>query len=170
MRKLLNAAGILILSMCVLSCSKDEEPEAPLVPISKEEAVGGWIIQENPVIEIAIVSQEEKAKDLVSQLKTFFQKGDKYLFNDDLTCSITRGTSKAGPETYKIEGSYLIFDNYIKFLTDKSDTQLSLTAGDTEIKDIVREKLKDEYEDPALTLILKAVSGKIKIVLEKESN
>jgi hypothetical protein len=164
MRKLLNAVGILILSMSVLSCSKDEEP---VVPITKDKIVKEWIIQENPEIDISIVGASEKATEVKSQLEKLFQKGDRYLFNDDSSCSITRGNSKAGPDNYKVEGAYLIFDGYIKFLTNESGNRLTLTAGKEEIREIVREKVKDEYEGEALDIVLSAVKGSIKLVLQQ---
>lgn len=166
MRKLFNVVGILILSMCVLSCSKDEDP--PLVPITAEEVIGLWVIQEKPEISISIVGNSDKAQEVVSELGVLFQKGDKYRFNDDLTCSITRGNSTAGPSTYKIDGGHLVFDGYIKFLTDESGDMLTLTAGNDEIREIVKEKVKDEYQGEALDIVLSAVKGSIKIVLQKE--
>jgi hypothetical protein len=174
MKNLLNVFGILIISMCALSCSEDDE----VTLLTKEEAVGTWIISVEPAISIAISGQSEFQQEAVVNLKKLFQKDDKYVFNADLSCTVNRGTSVAPyPSTYKIDGESVVFDNYIKFKTSVSGSKLILTAGDAEIQGIVGEQLKAyigqenggiKIEESKIPTIIKLVSGKVELVLQKQ--
>jgi hypothetical protein len=167
---LLNVVGVLILSICVLSCSKNKDKE-DIIPASKEDIVGQWIISEPPLIEIAIMGSGEYQKKINDTLTYLFKKNDKYLFKANDSCKVTRNRTVDHPNRYKIEGGSIVFDGYIKFQTNISDDKLTLTAGDAEIQGIVKKRLPDifkEIDESTMNILIKAASGKLKLVLIKQ--
>jgi hypothetical protein len=171
MKKLLfNVVSVLILSICVLSCSRKDDDD-DVTPITKEEIVGEWTISESPVINVKVAGEDNKQyqKKAIDTLEYLFKQGDKYTFKEDGSCKVTRGASEAShPNTYTISTSYLTFDGYISFQTNKS-ANLALTAGDAEIRTIVKKEMekKGEYDANAIASALKAVSGTVKLVFVK---
>jgi hypothetical protein len=165
-RLLFNVVSVLILSICVLSCSKKDDDD--VIPITKEEIIAEWTISESPVISVILKGDDDKQKKVNDTLKYLFQKDDKYSFKGS-SCEVTRGNSIAPyPTTYKVEGGYLILDGYIKFQTNVSDGKLILTSGVDEIRGIVeKELIKHGYAEEVRTSILKFVSGTLKLVLTK---
>jgi hypothetical protein len=188
MKKLLfSTIGILILSMCVLSCSKKEEEEevTPILPdeiltvsgfgsdtVSGSKKELAWVISEEPDINIRIPGDYASEGDKVSDtLKLLFRQGDKYTFEADGSCKIRRGSSTAPrPKNYTLKDGYLEFEGYIKFKTDVSENKKTLTlkAGDAEIRGIIEKELpKQGIKDDAIKSILKFITGNAKLVLEK---
>jgi hypothetical protein len=175
MRKklLVSVLSAFMLSLCISSCSKDDDDEVKKVPVTEEEAEGDWTISGNPGISVTIPSPGDgEAGKIIDTLKFMFREGDKYKLNDDGSCIVTRdGHTAPKPKTYKIEGEYLIFEGYIKFLTDKSSDgkTLTLTAGATEIQSIVRKELEPKKEEfgEVFDIIIKAVKGEIKLVFKR---
>ncbi|MDR1593410.1 MAG: hypothetical protein LBS43_02840 [Prevotellaceae bacterium] len=173
MRKIvLNVISVLILSICVSSCSKNDKDES--TPATQKDVAGEWVMSVDPVISITInagsqgAEYQQKAKE---QLQYLFQKGDKYLFKNDLSVEITRGSSIAPyPTSYKIDGSHLTFDGYIKFISSISSDKLTLKAGDAEIRDIIKvELVKEKYGFDAETInsILNFVTGDVNLTFTR---
>ncbi|MDR1897807.1 MAG: hypothetical protein LBR10_13565 [Prevotellaceae bacterium] len=162
MKKLLSI--IVILSICLTSCSDDKEE----LSIKKEEIVGAWTMSADPVLNIKVPNAEyqKKADDM---LKELFQKGDRYQFNDNLSCSITRGSSTLPiPSKYRLDKNYIIFDDYIKLSPKLSDNKLTLTARDVEIREIVKQELKKAgYPDNIIDSMLPSINGNVTLVLDK---
>jgi hypothetical protein len=171
MNKLFSVISVLILSICVLSCSKDKDKEEELTPIAKEELESkAWSISE-AVISITISLKPSAASAAEAELNKMFKKDDKYLFNGG-TCQITRTGSNPYSLSYKIEGGYLIFEGNIKFKTDVSEDEqtLTLTANDAEIKEvnIVKEKVIAEAGEEYASMALNAIKGNMKLVLKRD--
>ncbi|MDR1887403.1 MAG: hypothetical protein LBQ70_05750 [Prevotellaceae bacterium] len=173
MRKLVfNVFSVLAISTCLLSCSKDDKNQVS--PATKADIVGNWSISAEPVIGITITGAAEQQQKMNDSLKFLFHRGDKYLFNEDLSCTIKRGNSTApAPKTYAIAGNYLTFDGFIKFSTNLSDDKktLTLTAGDAEIKEMVRVELlkpKYGYDESLINSILNFVKGEVKLSFSAE--
>ncbi|MDR1583374.1 MAG: hypothetical protein LBS55_08990 [Prevotellaceae bacterium] len=179
--------SVVILSTCVLSCSKDDDGDKTTVlppdpeegkrePIKEKEIITQWVICEDPSITIIINSPNDKVKNEQEKVKNklagLFKKGDKYLFEEGDSCKITRGsTTVKNPNRYKIEGEHLVLDGYIKFLTNsRANDTLTLTANTDEVRGIVREQLKDNETYKAIleTDILPMVEGRVRLVLYKE--
>jgi hypothetical protein len=166
----LNVVSVFILSICASSCSKDKDD---IVPVTKKDLVGQWIISEAPVISVTFTAgdavYQQKANEKLSYL---FHKDDKYLFNDDLSCIITRGNSIAPyPETFNVEGGYVILDGYIKLATNLSGNKLTLKASNNEIREIIKVELKKPeygFDADIIDTILKFVTGNVQLVLTKE--
>jgi hypothetical protein len=170
-KMLLNGIGVLILSACVLSCSKKEEDKDS--PITKQEIGGQWTISEDPVIDVVINAGADGAtyqRQVNEKLEYLFHKGDKYLFGAD-SCKVTRGNSIAPyPETYRIEDKHIVLDGYIRFLTDWAGGKLTLRAGNAEIREIIKVELaKPEYgyDSETITAILNFVQGEVRLVFVK---
>jgi hypothetical protein len=154
----------------VLSCSKKDDNNS----INEEDIVAKWTISERPVFSVTISSSSEYKQyeqKIVDTLTYLFHENDQYDLKEDGKCVVTRNGNPAPyPESYRIDGNYLIFDNYIKFQTNESANKLTLTAGDNEIKEIVKVELKKPkygYNDDTINSILKFVSGNVKLVLTK---
>jgi hypothetical protein len=174
MKKLLvNAVGILLLGICVSSCSKKDDD---VTPLTKEEIANEsvWTISGSPEFNVvfSVSGYDEEAKKVSDTLKYLFKTGDKYLFDADWSCKVTRGASTAPyPKVYTIDGNYLIFDGYIKFRTNVSANKLTLTAGTDEIRLIVRKELlkTGEYKESLIdNTLLKVVTGNARLVFNKE--
>ncbi|MDR2382727.1 MAG: hypothetical protein LBD76_02455 [Prevotellaceae bacterium] len=171
MKKLLfNVVSVLILSICVSSCSKKDDVN----PASKEDVAGiVWTISSvteginNP----SGLDAEQQAQftKFKNELKRVFQQGDKYSFAEDSSCSVSRGGVIADrPTSYAVSGGYLIFDGFIKFKTNLSGDKLTLTAADAEIREIAATELKNEiygFDQDTIDTILKFLSGKLELIL-----
>ncbi|MDR1170412.1 MAG: hypothetical protein LBK97_06225 [Prevotellaceae bacterium] len=168
---LFNAVGILLISICLSSCSKKDDDD--VTPITKEEIAndsGEWAISGTPEFIVTFSGYAEDAKKVSDTLKYLFRAGDKYTFNKDLSCTVTRnGSTAPRPKTYSIEGNYLVLDGYIKFQTNVSANQLTLTQGTDEIRAIVKKELEKkpeeypgEHDD-----MLKIVTGNSTMVLKR---
>jgi hypothetical protein len=128
----------------VLSCSKKDDD---VTPITEKEIVAEWTMGD-PVVNIVVSGHEGDAKIIRDTLKKLFISGDKYTFNSGTTCTVTRGNATAAyPKTYKIDGDYLTFTldkqavklESIKFATNLSGNQLTLTADYNEIRRILKD-------------------------------
>ncbi|MDR2026198.1 MAG: hypothetical protein LBQ01_01400 [Prevotellaceae bacterium] len=165
MKKLYNIVSILILSISILSCSKEKEN---IVPVTQQEIIGDWSISEIP--EINIVNGGDYP--VIDTLNQLFKIGDRYHFDSD-SCTITRTSDhKIYKKIYRIESSCITFDGYIKFQTNISGDKLILTAGDAEIKETVKKELRKSgsLNEVMINRILGAVSGSVKLVFKKNSH
>jgi hypothetical protein len=154
----------------MLSCSKKDDP---VTHITKQDIIGEWTISETPAIKPVIAGESNKQYEqrIKDTLELLFKVNDKYLFNEDGSCTVTRDNSTR-TMTYAVDdkSGYLTFKGYIKFVTNVSSNKLVLTAGTDEIRGIVKEELKKltEYDDSTITSILKTVSGDARLVLTKK--
>jgi hypothetical protein len=171
MKNLLNVFGILILSMCALSCSKDNDD---VTPVTKEEIVRAWTMSE-AAINIPVPSgisgdNQTKFQKFSDTLRYLFKTGDKYLFKEGTSCEVSRNNKTAQhPNTYAVNGDYLTFDGYIKFRTNLSSGKLILTAGNDEIRGIANVELpKQGFSKEQIDTILKFISGELKLILIKD--
>jgi hypothetical protein len=160
-----------MLSFCISSCSKKDDVVIPLI---KEDIVGNWTISESPVISVVIGGHAFESQKVSDTLEYLFKSSDKYNFNADLSCTVNRGSTTAPyPKTYKVENGYLIFDGYIKFLTNVSsdNKKLTLTAGMEEVREIVRQQVNWADLDIAesdISSALRTVTGSLRLVFDKE--
>jgi hypothetical protein len=165
-RLLFNVVSVLILSICVLSCSKKDDD---VIPITKEEIIAEWTIESSSVA-VKVVGEDNKQYQdkVIDTLNYLFKKDDKYNFDNNSVCTIIRENSRI--LSYKVEGGYLIFEGYIKFQTNLSSAnKFILTAGNTEIREIVKKEMekKGEYNAEAISSALKTVTGTVKLVFTK---
>ncbi|MDR0384898.1 MAG: hypothetical protein LBH60_02330 [Prevotellaceae bacterium] len=176
MKKLfLNVVGILSLSICLLSCSKEEDNKV-LTPITNAEIKKQWVISEKPVVNITLRVEQEGTKELLKQLNDTlskcFREGDKYQFEDSGKCKVTRNKSTAPyPKTYEVKDKHLILDipnGEIKFLTDFSGSKLTLKASTDEIRELVKPELEKRFEATLVPSILNFFGGEIQLVLTEE--
>ncbi|MDR3246647.1 MAG: hypothetical protein LBT50_09480 [Prevotellaceae bacterium] len=139
MRKVL--IGILALSLCIVSCKKDENEEAPAPDIKKEDALATWKISAAPTIDITINGSPEAKAQLTEKLNYLFRNNDLYQFRTDDTCVITRGSVIKFP--YRVSGNKIILDGYIEFISrfGADNATLTLSAGLDECKKIMQTQM-----------------------------
>ena len=172
-RLLSNVMCVLLLSTCLLSCSKEDDN---VVSVSQKDVAGTWTISTvvDAINKPSGMTSEQSAKfeEFKTELKRVFQQGDEYRFNDNSSCSVTRnGKTAQRPARYEVKDGFIIFDGYIKFKTNLAGDKLNLTAGSAEIREIATvELVKPEYGFDSATVeaICKFLNGNLELGLTKK--
>ena len=83
-RLLSNVMSVLLLSICLLSCSKKDDN---VVSVSQKDAVGTWTISTvvDAINKPSGMTSEQSAKfeEFKTKLNRVFQQRDEYRFNDN---------------------------------------------------------------------------------------
>lgn len=111
-----------IVTVGLVSCSKDDEDENGGAPVSKEDLVGEWIYNvEKSVVDMKINGQSTTAE--MAEQMNFMQsiQGDvTFGSNDSFSCS----TDKEG-----IEGSYSVSGNQLELVYSYLDQSITMKSG-----------------------------------------